>query len=324
MTRRLLALGLLACVALTGCARMPMKTAAYTGPAPLPEWAAAYYDYPKTERANTIELLEERARFRRWMVRFPLSPPEGLEPTEPTVEFEWLESRQPGRRPAVLLSPILGGDYPLERGIARFFAEHGLHVALVHRKTLKVAPEKDAAHLELLLRQAVIRNRQVVDWMETNERVDPDRMGSYGISMGGIANVITGAIEPRLRCHVIVLAGGSLADILRDSKDSLLTKPRARYLAHHHITVEQMHQLLTEHLRTDPLAFAPHLDARRTLWFVALADRTIGRKNALQLWRAAGRPEVIMLPTGHYTSYLYLPVLKRQSLRFLRKHLTAL
>jgi len=303
-----------------GCARLPLK-ASHRSADPVPQETAAYYDYPKTHPETTIELLEERAKFRRLLVKFPLTPPAGFEPTEPVIEIEWLESRLPGRRPAILFSPILGGDYPLERGIAQFFASNGFHVALVRRKTLKVSPERDAAYLEGLLRQGILRNRQVVDWMEAQERVDPIRMGSFGISMGGIANVITAAIEPRLRCHVIVLAGGSLADILSGSQDKLLTKPRAKYLAHHRITVEEMHRLLNETLKTDPIRAAPYVDPERVLSFIALSDRTIGRENAFRLWRAMGRPEVILLPTGHYTSYLYLPVLKRLSLRFLQSHL---
>jgi hypothetical protein len=318
--RRALAAGCAVALATAGCARFPMDRR-YAGPQPLPPETRAYYAYPKqTPTPEPMELAEERRSYRRWSVRFPLIA-EGFEPTEPTVELEWLESKQPGRRPAILLSPILGGDYPLERGIARFFARHGFHVALVHRKTLKVSPEHDAGHLERLLRQAIVRNEQVVDWMAAHERVDPERLGSFGISMGGMANVITAAVDPRLKAHVIVLAGGSLADILRDSRDKLLTKPRAKYLARHQLTVEQMHALLTESLKTDPLRLAPYLDASRALWFVALSDRTIGRANALRLWRAAGRPEVVFMPTGHYTSYLLLPYLKYKSLQFLKRRL---
>jgi len=300
----------------------------YPGPQPLPKEIAEYYSYPKTPQLATRELLDERRGYRRFLIRFPLVAP-GFEPTEPTVEFEWYESREPGlpaaaqtgRRPAILFSPILGGDYPLERGLCRFFANHGLHVALVHRKTLKVSPDQDAAHLELLLRQGILRNRQIVDWMETHPEVDPNRMGSFGISMGGIANTITAAVDHRLRCHVIALAGGSIADILRTSHDTLLTKPRRRYLAHQHLDLETMHRILTETLRTDPLRLAPYIDARQASWTIALLDRTIGTANALRLWRAAGKPAVTFIPAGHYTAYLYLPAIKYQSLRFFNKQL---
>ena len=298
---------------------MPLD-AGYSGPKPLPPEVASYYTYPSPPTQVTVTPLGDHRRFREWLVQFPLSV-QGFEPTEPTVEVEWFESREPGRRAAILFNPILGGDYPLERGMCRFFAAHGFHVALVHRKTLKVSPERPVDYLEQLLRQGVLRIRQVVDWMASNERVDPTRLGSFGISMGGMASLITAAVEPRLRVHVVALAGGGLPDVLLTSRDTLLAKPRALYLARNQITLAQLDALLRASLKSDPLLVAPYVDARRLLMFIALADRTIGTANALRLWRALGRPEAVFVPLGHYTTYLYLPYLKYRSLRFFEQHL---
>lgn len=307
---------------LPGCAWAPSRVLprpdlARSG---LPADTAAYYDYPRrTADARILRVREDRGS-REWLVQFPLSTP-GFEPTEPVVEFEWFESAAPGRRPAILVNPILGGDYPLERGICRHFARHGFHVALVHRKTLKVSPEHQAERLELLLRQGMLRIRQIVDWMESNGRVDPQRMGGFGISMGGIAEAMAAAVEPRLRAHVIALAGGGIPDILMTSHDRLLTKPRAQYLARNHMDARTLGTQLREHVRTDPIRLAPYVDPTRLLFFIAVFDRTIGRANALRLWRALGRPRMVLLPFGHYTAYLTLPYLKFASLRFFQSHL---
>src|SRR3989338_537214 len=302
-----------------GCAYAPLRTSPHPPP-PLPTEVAAYYAYPHRLADVTTQPLRNNQWVRESQISFPLSA-SGFEPTEPLVEFEWFESQQPGRRPAILFNPILGGDYPLERNICRFLARHRFHVALVHRKTLKIAPDQPIEHLELLLRQGIVRIRQVVDWMEAHERVDPSRMGSFGISMGGIAGIITAAVEPRLRAHVVALAGGSLADILVTSKDSLLAKPRARYLAHHHMDLKTMETHLRQHITTDPVRLAPYVDTTRLLMFIAVGDRTIGRGNSLRLRRALRFPATVFLPTGHYTAYLMLPYLKYASLRFFRRHL---
>lgn len=310
------------CLLLTachGCAYAPLRTPSVVSQ-PLPSEVAAYYTYPHRPTEATIERLRENRLVRESLIRFPLSAA-GFEPTEPVVEFEWFESTQPGRRPAILFNPILGGDYPLERGICRYLARNGFHVAMVHRKTLKIGPDQPIEHLELLLRQGILRIRQVVDWMETNERVDASRMGGFGISMGGIVSAITAAIEPRLRAHVIALAGGSIPDILTTSKDSLLTKPLARYLAHHHMDLNAMEALLRQHIQTDPVRMAPYVDSTRLLMFIAIGDRTIGRGNSLRLRRALRFPATVFLPTGHYTAYLMLPYLKYASLKFFRSTL---
>jgi len=286
----------------------------------LPASVAAYYDYPVHEPRATQQLVKDHPAFREWLVQFPLSASD-FQPTEPVVEFEWLESNAPGRRAAILLNPILGGDYPLERGIARAFAQRGFHVAMLHRKTLKISPEHDIAHLELLLRQGVIRIRQVVDWMAAHPRVDPQRLGSFGISMGGIASVMAAAVEPRLRVHVIALAGGGIPEILSTSKDRLLTKPRRRYLQANGMELAAMQRLLKERIKSDPMLLAPYVESQRLFMFIALSDRTIGRANALRLWRALGRPQAVFMPTGHYTSYLLLPYLKYQSLKIFSRAL---
>ena len=307
------------CALCVGCAAVPLRGPS-SAPQPLPSEIAAYYEYPKRTSQASVQLIREAPAFRELLVQFPLSV-SGFEPTEPIVEFEWFEATEPGRRPAILFNPILGGDYPLERGICRFLASHGFHAALVHRKTLKISPEREVSHIELLLRQGIIRIRQVVDWMEANDRVDPHRMGGFGISMGGIAGVIAAAVEPRLRVHVVALAGGSIPDVLLTSKDRLLTKPLTRYLRARQLDRQALQRLLQEHVSTDPLRLAPYVDRRNLLMFIALADRTVGRANALRLYRALGEPQAVFLPTGHYTSYLLLPYVKRESLRFFRRHL---
>ena len=318
--RCVLVLSSMACGLWTGgCASAPLRSS-YVGPQPLPAALAGYYDYPSTPQEGTIELVNEHPRFRTFLVKFPFSAPD-FEPTEPTIEIEWFESTAGGRRPAILFNPILGGDYPLERGVCRFFARNGFHVALIHRKTVKLSPEHRVDHLELLLRQTLMRIRQVVDWMEAHERVDPQRMGSFGISMGGMASVMAAAIEPRLRAHVAALAGGSIPDVLMTSRDRLLTKPRRRYLERNEMDLKTMDRLLRESVKTDPLLLAPYADSRRILMFITLADRTVGTQNELRLRRALGYPRTEFLLAGHYTAYLFLPYLQYASLRFLKRQL---
>lgn len=321
-TRRLAQLVILGCAGLSaaGCASIPQR-AVVPAPHPLPDALVAYYDYPD-HASQAVQLpLEETRQFRVSLVRCPFSPPADLAVTEPIVEWEWYESTRAGRRPAIVLNPILGGDYPIEQSLARFFAARGYHVALIHRKTLKISPEHELAHIELLLRQGLIRIRQVVDWVSRHPSVDPQHLGSFGISMGGIAGAMTAAIEPRLRAHVIALAGGPLADILATTADPLLAKPRARYLASHQLPLQMLHDELARVIVSDPIRLAPYTQGQPILFVIALTDRTIGRSHEFALWRALGRPQVTMLLSGHYTSYLALPYLKRKSLRFFRQTL---
>lgn len=313
--RTLFALSLL----LSGCTSMPAQRAPRAS-LPLPEATAAYYDYPDHTPDAQVELVRHQKRYSEYLVRFPLSA-EGFEPTEPEVEIEWMESTRPGKRPVIVVNPILGGDYPLERGIARYFASRGFHAVLVHRKTLKISPEHPVSRIEILLRQGVIRIRQVADWLERHPRVDATRMGCFGISMGGIATSIMAAVEPRFQAYVVALGGGTIAEILVTSNDKLLTKPLARYLDKNQITEEELFRRLQAELKTDPVLLAPYVDPDRVMMFIARFDRTIGREHAERLRTALGRPKTVYLPFGHYTSYVCLPYFKRASLAYFRRAL---
>ena len=63
------------------------------------------------------------------------------------------------------------------------------------------------------------------------------------------------------------------------------------------------------------------MGAGALLLFLAQFDRTIGRANSIRLRRALGHPTTVFLPTGHYTSYLLLPYIQYESVRFFKKRL---
>ena len=331
---------LVACL-ITGCAHLHPVATAPTAAAPSD--TTAYYAYPHTPITPTVELLSEHEGYTVERVRWPLVPPpagptegrsdiswsptstsdgllrrphagggmattDGLEESERTIEVEWYESSQPGQRAALLVLPILGGNYPIERAFCRFFAYRGIHCALIHRRTMKFTTSASPTDLEALLRRAVIRNRQVCDWLETQPSVDAARLGVFGISMGGMLGVMTAAVEPRVKALVAGLAGGGIADVLCHTRDPILTRPRARYLAKQGLTLEELHRRLADGIRTDPLRLALYVDSRRVLMIMARLDRTIPTAERLALWRALGQPDTLRLPAGHYSSIVLVPV----------------
>ena len=159
--------------------------------------------------------------------------------------------------------------------------------------------------------------------MALREGVDPQRLGSFGVSMGGIASTMVAAVEPRLRVHVIALAGGGIPQIVATSHDRQLTKPLANYLQRNHLDRATLYRLMRNAVTTDPIRLAPYVDRENLFMLIALCDRTIGTANALRLWRALGQPETVFMTAGHYTAYLYLLYMKHAALRFFQRHLSA-
>jgi len=307
---------------LTGCAHMPMRGHSRP-PLPVPPPLIERYHIPD---ATIREDQTERHTLPDYRLRCltlhldhadnkPLDP---IAPNQP-IDIELYETRRAGRRPAILVSPILGGSYPIERSFCRFFARQGFHAVLVHREKIDFGSDRGAVYVEEMLARAVITNRVVIQWMATQPAIDPERLGLFGISLGGIVGIMTAAVEPSLNAHVIALTGGSIADIFRTTSDPTLTIPRNRYLERTASTTEQLCASLQDTVNTDPLRLAAYVDPASILFITARFDRTIRPRYGLQLWRALGEPELVALPSGHYSAIIWLPYIRRATIRFFRR-----
>jgi hypothetical protein len=69
----------------------------------------------------------------------------------------------------------------------------------------------------------------------------------------------------------------------------------------------------------DPLTYASRLDPNRTLMIEGYFDHVIKRRYAMALWKAAGKPSMVMLPTGHYSAALFFDYAQRLALVHFQK-----
>ncbi|MBI4228056.1 MAG: dienelactone hydrolase family protein, partial [Candidatus Omnitrophica bacterium] len=292
--RLALLIGVVCC---SGCATIPWRAT----PRPTHELPAAlreYYAQPAIALAEQREPLTPEPSSRWIAQRVTLSAPDMAHP----IQLDWYAPHGPGRRPAVLIFPILWGNDLGVRDFAQGFARQGLHGIIVYRPKEKFSMEKPLSQLEDHFRETVRQARQVVDWLETQPSVDTTRLGSLGISMGASLNVLVAAAEPRITRYVFCLPASHLAHVTMTTHDRSIAKKRDEYLRRYGLTAEAAERELTEGLRSEPLEAAPTIDPKRSLVVIALADRVIGRRNSLDIWRALGRPPTIWLPTGHYTA----------------------
>jgi cephalosporin-C deacetylase-like acetyl esterase len=61
-----------------------------------------------------------------------------------------------------------------------------------------------------IITQTVFDLRRAVDFIQTRKELDSNRIGYYGISLGGIIGTIFSSVEPRIKVPVIALAGGGI------------------------------------------------------------------------------------------------------------------
>jgi dienelactone hydrolase len=289
---------------------------AYVGPKGRSAELLDYYSYPKSRIEAAVRTISERRQYVIERIEFPSAA--NVFGTE-NVKVDFYVQKKIGNFPTILIWPIADDADFCARGFAEHFAAHGFNCAVIHNRRVHLDEVVSAEQVEEYFRQTVLDGRQVLDYLGQRKEVDADRIGALGMSLGGIRASIVSAVDPRIKCSVIGLAGGSMADIALSSKLHAVRK-YIKGLGERGANSDIIRAELTDKVRTDPLALAPYLDAKDVLMVIAGLDHVIPTQCGNRLWKAMGKPEVFYLLCGHFTSLLYLPWAEGESLSFFKKN----
>ncbi len=292
---------------------------AYPGPRARTTELLEYYSYPRQNIEAKVETIGRRNRYVIERVEFPSAL--NVFNTA-NIRFDFYVQNKEGRFPTIIIWPIPDDVDFCARGFARHFAASGFNCAVLHNRKMDLDDITSAEHVEDYFKQTVLDGRQVVDYLVQREQVDADKLGCMGVSLGGIRASVVSAVDERLKCSVIGFAGGSIADIALSSKLSGM-RDHIKELAKMGGTPDVIRAELSAKIQTDPVALAPYVDAENVLMYIAAFDNVVPRECGDRLWEAMGKPEVVYLPSGHFTSLLYLPYAERESLNFFKRKLTA-
>ena len=315
----------------------------------LPAFYEHYYDYPKTDLVGQVISEERTPSFILHRVEFSLSLPTEIALKDPEafkarveqlaktdrktaddlklryvnrVDYYIPSGVKPGsKRPAILISPILGGNMVVDH-FARYYAGRGYAAVIVHRKRILWDPEDGGMEqMENYMRVSAIRLGQALDWLEAQPEVDSARIGAFGVSYGAILHTVLSAVEPRIRYHVLSMPAGDLADVIADCPDKAITKVLRDVRERYGWSDQKIREDLKAVLRTDPLLLAPYVPRRQVEVYIAAFDRVVGAGRSWKLWKALGRPKLRILPFGHYGGILVFPHLQTQSYLAFKRHL---
>ncbi len=238
-----------------------------------------------------------------------------------------------GPFPLICFTPILGRlawleDLVLERHLSRFFASQGLATLLVERPFFEFDPTRDLHQIQGYLDQAVSRNRKVLDRVLARTDIDSERVGSYGMSFGGIVNALWAAVDDRFKAHVFSVVGGNIPEIILTSRDPLMKNYLRDILKgwteRTGVSLpdpQDLKEALRQAVPRDPLTIISRIPKESTLLVLAVFDHVVRFRYGLAFRKALGNPETVFLPLGHYTSILTIPVIKWKAVSFLKKKL---
>ncbi len=288
-------------------------------PTPLMQQALDLYAFDPADSPPPSETLVSRQeKHSVHRIHFPdrtasLFPGRGVD----AVEYRLVrEDPLPGA--GILILPIQGAEYEVSTYFADYFASRGFSCLRFERRAEWLDPDRDLSALAPLIREFVMDVRRGLQWWRESGRVDPGRIGLFGVSMGAITGSTVTALEgSRIQASVLVLGGGSLAEILMTADDKEIRAFREGWTNKSHVDEADLRRELHEVLDpVDPMEVAPLIRPASTLMIQGRFDRVVRPHLGAQLWEAAGQPERILIPTGHYSSVLLIRTIRKKALNW--------
>lgn len=303
-------LGLVACTTFEpdyGAARAPRREepAPALRYSPLPLESFTLERGPLSVEGNLLVRLYtwfHSTNYEPWRIEFP------SETAGPPAVAHWLIPKGAGPHPTIIVFPILDGSHVVSELLAKALVNQGMAVARLERRPVKIEEAEGPEVFETQLGGAVRDARRLIDFLETRPEVDPTRIGTAGVSLGGILACLLGSVDPRVRGSFFMLAGGGLAEIIYDSAEKPVRVFRDRMIER---LGSDDREAFLAWLRpytdpVDPLHYAPALDPRTVYLASGRWDRVIRPARTEALWQAAGEPSWTKLPVGHYQGLPFL------------------
>jgi acetyl esterase/lipase len=178
--------------------------------------------------------------------------------------------------------PIRAGNHVVSEALAKALVNRGYAAIWLERRVSLFGEDDhrapgDFGAFAADLHNFVLDARSLIGWLAMRPEVDPQRIATAGVSLGGILAATTLAQEPRASAGFFVMAGGGLAEILRDSEDGDVVRFREHGIEAHAFTDgENLAQLARPYTDpVDPLSWADRIDPEQVLLISARFDRVI-------------------------------------------------
>lgn len=311
---------LAALAASAGCVTRAPLTDTYSGPAALPEPLAERYALEIDEPPEAIsDTLRERRDFVVREIVLPGRPASGDDKALETLTFEYYDVSGDETRPAIVVLPIANGNMLVSRYFARYFASRGWASLVIDHARDPMDDLLDDP--ESAIRRNILDYRRVLDWVDRQPEIDT--VGIFGISFGGMAAVVLAALDDRVDAVVAAMAGGDLPYLVMNTSYRAVARQIQRSLRESGLTRERLKERLERLIASDPLVFAPYVDAEEVLLVMTRTDMIVPFEAQERLRRELGEPETLFLPTGHRTSVFYFPLLRSSAYDFFDRQFSA-
>ncbi len=248
-------------------------------------------------------------------VTFPSAVPSG-DGAQDTVWLLWYAARDGqglvAEAPAIVVVHSLHPRYAIGRGIARGFADRGLHAFVLVLPGF--GPRADAAGRQpgvvtlLHGRQVAADVRRARDVAASLPRVSAGPVAIQGTSLGGFVAAVGASLDGAFDPVILLLSGADVMGVLREGRHDaarLNAALRAQGLS------EQALAAVVD--AYEPMHFAHRLDPARTWLISARQDNVVPPASGEALARAIGLgvDHHVKIDGDHYSALLLMPSVTR-------------
>jgi hypothetical protein len=233
-----------------------------------------------------------------------------------TLEFYRAKGASPlNPRPLVLMTPPTKAAFAA-RYLAGHFARRGVQAAVIVPEKFLLETHLTPAEVEVRFRDAVVAARMALRVLLEMNEVDARQVHYLGVSAGGIFGGVLLAVEPSIRRAALVLPGGDLPRVLKESEESSVVAYRVAWKARG-VDPDTLGRQFARDVHTDPQRLARFVEPNRLLLFLGASDTVVPVATGLSLRAALGDPETYVLAGNHDTAALCFGFILRRSERFL-------
>ncbi|MGH8494905.1 MAG: acyl-CoA thioester hydrolase/BAAT C-terminal domain-containing protein [Gammaproteobacteria bacterium] len=235
------------------------------------------------------------------------------------VTARYFQSKEPGRKPLVIVLPIWGThEYPSDKTVSSFRKRSRGDIsilALMGEDFLIDWPALAAARSESAFRSlademaerlvtTVIDIRRVIDWAEQQPDVDASRIGLVAFSLGAVVGASVVTNEPRIAATVLVMGAVDAGKIFAHC-DGRVATVRQAVMPRFDWTLEEYEAVMDAAFAAgDAANFPGRVDPAHALMIDSKNDNCMPESTRDQLWEVLGRPERISFRYSHKQAFL--------------------
>lgn len=230
--------------------------------------------------------------------------------------------------PAVLMLPPTGGVNLLDRKMAKTFCSAKMSAIIIENDFANIesqakGPLLDPADHELSYHRATAAVKAVMQFVADDEQLDQERVGLFGVSLGGILGAFAMATQPEIAAGYLIVAGGDVPNILAHSEQDEVSRIRRKRMKEQGFNTRDEYEIfLREHMVLDPMDLTLTMLPETLHMVISRRDDNVPTENQEALHLAFGEPEATYSNSGHVNTVINSLLFKgdrRRVSRFFKK-----